>query len=141
MNDFTVTIVNWPEASEDIFSVRRAVFVREQNIPEEIEFDGRDPACFHVLVHDKDGRPVATARLDKTGRIGRMAVLVRYRRRGLGTRMLRALLDCGAEHGTTAFHLAAQIHAVEFYRKMGFEPYGDEFDEAGIPHVNMKKTD
>ena len=123
-----------------MLEVRKAVFVREQNVPEEIEFDGRDPECFHVLALDSDGRPVGTARLDKTGKLGRMAVLAGYRNRGLGTRMLEALIDCGHRNGIADFHLNAQIKAVDFYRRAGFEPSGPHFVEAGITHVRMEKT-
>ena len=63
-----------------------------------------------------------------------------YRRMGVGAAMLEAIMDCGRAEGITDFHLSAQITAVGFYRKMGFETYGEEFLEAGIRHINMSRT-
>ncbi len=140
MNDVVVSIVDWPHRKAELTAIRRAVFVEEQNVPESIEMDGRDPHCYHVLACDGAGKAIGTARLDKSGKIGRMAVLPGYRRLGVGAKILRAIMDCGRSNGITGFHLSAQINAVGFYRKMGFEAYGDEFEEAGIKHINMRKT-
>ena len=138
MNDFAITIVNWSDKQTELTSVRRAVFIEEQNVPESIELDGKDPDCFHVLASDKKGHPTGTARMDDKGKIGRMAVLQNYRRRGIGRKMIQALMDYGRKNAITDFHLSAQITAIGFYRKMGFEPFGQEFFEAGIKHINMK---
>ena len=138
MNDFVITIVKWSDKQAELYSVRRAVFIEEQNISESIELDGKDPDCFHVLASDKKGRPVGTARMDRKGKIGRMAVLNDYRRRGIGRKLIQALMDHGRKNAITDFHLSAQITATGFYRKMGFEPSGEEFTEAGIKHINMK---
>jgi predicted GNAT family N-acyltransferase len=139
MGDFEVSIVNWKDKQAEITSVRRAVFVEEQYVPESIELDGRDPDCHHVLACDKSGAPVGTARLDLSGRIGRMAVLRDYRGLGVGREMLAAIMDCGRANGITDFHLSSQVSAVGFYEKMGFKSSGDEFEEAGIQHINMKQ--
>ena len=138
MNDFDIAIVSWSDKQAELYSVRRAVFIEEQNIAERIEIDGRDPDCFHVLASDTNGRPVGTARMDDKGKIGRMAVLQDNRRRGIGRKMIRALMDYGRDNAITNFHLSAQITAIGFYNKMGFEPFGEEFIEAGITHINMK---
>ncbi|OHB81805.1 MAG: hypothetical protein A2Z38_11920 [Planctomycetes bacterium RBG_19FT_COMBO_48_8] len=138
MNDIDIAIVNWSDKQAEITSVRRAVFIEEQNVPESIELDGRDPDCIHILASDKNGGPVGTARMDSKGKIGRMAVLQNYRRRGIGQKMIQALMDLGRKNAITDFHLSAQITAIEFYKKMGFEPFGEEFIEAGIKHINMK---
>jgi len=138
MNDCVIAIVNWSDNQAELTSVRRAVFIEEQNVPESIELDGRDANFIHVLASDKNGRPVGTARIDRKGKIGRMAVLHDYRRRGIGRKMIQALMDYGRKYAITDFHLSAQITAIEFYRKMGFEPFGEEFIEAGISHINMK---
>ena len=119
-------------------SIRRVVFVEEQNVPESIELDGRDSDCYHLLATDKDGKPIGTARIDKDGKIGRMAVLREYRCHGVGREILRAIMDFGKSNGITDFHLSAQVGALGFYKKMGFEPFGEEFEEAGIKHVNMR---
>ena len=138
MNDFVIAIVKWSDKQAELYSVRRAVFIEEQNISESIELDGKDPDCFHVLASDKKGCPVGTARMDGKGKIGRMAVLQNYRRQGIGRKMIQVLMDYGKENAITGFYLSAQITAVGFYRKMGFEPSGEEFIEAGIKHINMK---
>ena len=138
MNDFVIAIVSWSDKQAELYSVRRAVFIEEQNVPESIELDDKDPDCFHILASDTKGRPVGTARMDGKGKIGRMAVLHDYRRRGIGRQMIQALMDYGRKNMITDFHLAAQITAIEFYRKMGFEPFGEEFIEAGIKHISMK---
>lgn len=108
-------------------------------MPEGIEIDGRDSDCCHVLACDEHGNPVGTARIDGKGKIGRMVVLPEYRGMGIGAGMLEAIMDCGRAKGITDFHLSAQITAIGFYRKMGFEAYGEEFLEAGIRHVNMSR--
>ncbi|MHC4166797.1 MAG: GNAT family N-acetyltransferase [Planctomycetota bacterium] len=138
MDDITVSIVSWSDKQAELTSVRRAVFIEEQNVPESIELDDRDPHCHHVLACDKSGTPVGTARIDANGKIGRMAVLRKYRGLGVGREMLRVIMDCGRANGITDFHLSSQVSAVGFYEKMGFEPSGDEFEEAGITHINMR---
>ncbi|OHB80203.1 MAG: hypothetical protein A2Z25_24705 [Planctomycetes bacterium RBG_16_55_9] len=138
MNDIVSSIVSWPDKQTELMSVRRAVFVEEQNVPDDIELDGRDSECFHVLASDTNGKPIGTARMDEKGKIGRMAVLREYRRRGVGRDILRAIMDFGRFRGITDFHLSAQVGAIRFYEKMGFEPYGGQFEEAGIMHVHMR---
>jgi predicted GNAT family N-acyltransferase len=138
MNDFVIAIVNWSDKQAELYSVRQAVFIEEQNISERIEIDGRDPDCFHVLASDTTGRPVGTARMDGKGKIGRMAVLHDYRRRGIGRKMIQALMDYGRKNEIADFYLSSQVTAIGFYKKMGFEPYGEEFIEAAIMHINMK---
>ena len=138
MNDFDIAIVSWSDKQAELYSVRRAVFIEEQNISERIELDGKDPDCFHVLASDTKGKPIGTARMDDKAKIGRMAVLHDYRRRGIGRKMVQALMDYGRKNSITDFHLSAQVSATGFYKKMGFEPFGEEFIEAGITHINMK---
>jgi predicted GNAT family N-acyltransferase len=138
MKDIDISIVSWSDKQSELASVRRAVFIEEQNVPERIEQDGKDSTYCHVLASDKEGKPIGTARMDKNGKIGRMAVLRDYRGRGIGRQMLQVIMDRGRSNGITHFHVSAQIGALEFYQKMGFEPYGGEFEEAGIKHVSMK---
>ncbi|TKJ36533.1 MAG: GNAT family N-acetyltransferase [Planctomycetes bacterium B3_Pla] len=138
MDDITVSVVNWSDRQAELIYVRRAVFIEEQKVPESIEIDGKDPDCFHVLACDRAGNAIGSARLTKSGKIGRMAVMPKYRGQGVGTKMLDAIMEHGRSNGPTDFHLSAQISAVGFYEKMGFEPYGEEFQEAGIKHINMR---
>jgi len=138
MNDFVIAIVSWSEKQAELTSIRRAVFIEEQNVPESIELDGSDPDYIHVLATDTNGRPVGTARINCKGRIGRMAVLQNCRRQGIGRKMIQKLIDHGRNNSITDFHVSSQITAIGFYRKLGFEPSGEEFLEAGIKHINMK---
>lgn len=140
MNDIATSIVNWSDKRSELTSVRRTVFIEEQKVLESIELDGRDSECWHVLASDGDGKPIGTARMDKNGKIGRMAVLREYRGRGVGRQILQAIMDYGKSKGIMDFHLSAQIRAVGFYEKMGYECSGGEFEEAGIKHINMRKT-
>ncbi len=138
MNDITVSIVSWSDKQVELISVRRAVFIEEQNVPEWIELDDRDPYCHHVLACDEAGSPIGTARIDTNGKIGRMAVLAEHRGMGVGRKMLRVIMEHGRSNGIEGVYLSAQISAVGFYEKMAFETYGEEFQEAGIKHINMR---
>jgi predicted GNAT family N-acyltransferase len=138
MNNIDIAIVSFSDKKAEITSVRRVVFIEEQNVPESIDFDGSDPDFIHVLATDKNGRPIGTARINNKGRIGRMAVLKNYRRQGIGRKMIQALMNYGRKNSITDFHVSSQVTAVGFYKKMGFEPFGEEFLEAGIMHINMK---
>jgi len=114
MNDFDIAIVNWSDKQAELTSVRRTVFIEEQNVAESIELDDLDADCIHVLASDKKGRPIGTARMDAKGKIGRMAVLKKYRRQGIGRKMIQALMDYGRKKTITDFHLSAQITAIDF---------------------------
>jgi predicted GNAT family N-acyltransferase len=116
--------------------IRREVFIGEQNIPESDEWDGEDATSVHVLATlNRD--PVGTGRLNRAGKIGRIAVLPGLRGRGIGTMILGRLLDEARRLGIREPYLHAQVQAVPFYEKLGFARKGGEFDEAGIPHVRM----
>lgn len=116
--------------------IRRAVFVEEQQIPAKDEWDGEDAGSIHILARlNRD--PVGTGRLNPAGKIGRIAVMAGARGRGVGTQILRRLLDEARNHGIRRPYLHAQVQAVSFYEKLGFSREGDVFDEAGIPHVRM----
>ncbi len=119
--------------------VRDAVFVVEQGVPREIERDAWDQCSDHALALDRDGRVVGTGRLLPDGHIGRMAVLREWRGHGIGGRILGALVACARERGMKRVVLNAQTHAAPFYAGHGFAAFGDEFMEAGIPHVAMAR--
>ena len=129
---------DWSALSEDAAEVRRAVFVAEQGIPEALEWDEHDAVSVHAVVYDR-GRPVATGRLLPDGRIGRMAVLRDWRGRGSGGRILEHLVGRAAARGDAAVELSAQVHAIGFYRRHGFEAEGPVYDDAGIPHRTMRR--
>ncbi|TRV79219.1 GNAT family N-acetyltransferase [Streptomyces sp. 130] len=135
------------------FQVRKEVFVGEQNVPEEIEYDTHDADAVHVMAVAADGTALGTGRLlhgpaaashtggDPTvGSLGRLAVSKEARGLGVGAALVRAIEDAARSHGLTAVDLHAQTHALGFYERLGYEPYGPEFMDAGISHRAMRRT-
>ena len=126
-------------------AVRRRVFIAEQSVPEDLEIDGLDEGCLHVLA-EQDGpdgwSPVGTARLrvcgDGTAKAERVAVDAAVRGQGVGWRVMRLLEDRAWSDGHTAVVLGAQLSAMPFYEKLGYSAYGPEFMDAGIPHRMMR---
>jgi predicted GNAT family N-acyltransferase len=135
-----VRVVAWNEAAAQLSAVRREVFIEEQRVPEELEWDGEEEDAIHVLASDHDGRPIGTGRLLHQGglaHIGRMAVLRDWRGKGVGGALLNALLAEARQRGLTEIFLNAQTHAAPFYERFGFARKGSEFPDAGIPHCRM----
>jgi len=128
---------SWAELGEIATEIRRVVFIEEQRVPQEEEWDGRDDACVHFLAL-LEGRPVGTARLLPDAHIGRVAVLAEARGLGIGVALMRATIDAARRLDHPIVELAAQTHALPFYERLGFQAFGDEFLEAGIPHRNMR---
>lgn len=135
---FDVRPVNWIASRDQLHAVRRSVFVIEQQVPEELEWDEFDERAYHVLATDPEGAAVGTGRLTLECRIGRMAVVRPWRGRGVGSAILRALVDLAGKEGCTIVRLHAQTHALSFYERFGFAARGGEFTEAGIPHWEME---
>lgn len=142
-----------PVSSEgDLFSalaIREIVFIEEQSVPESLERDADDAQAFHVLAMEK-GHAIGTGRLvtmDKApdgeagtwGRVGRMAVLQAHRKGGIGSRLLGALEAEAKRRSFTGILLHAQVSAMEFYKRHGYSAHGAIFEEAGMPHLEMKK--
>lgn len=128
--------VEWTEAADALRHIRRTVFVEEQHVPEELEWDEHDALCAHFLAR-VDATPVATARLTLSGQIGRMAVLSPYRHRGLASSLLLAVLAEARLRGLRRVFLHAQVPVVNFYSRYGFTMEGEIFLEAGIEHCAM----
>ena len=124
------------------YAVRHEVFVEEQGVPVELEYDDDDPSAHHAVAV-LDGTVVGTGRLvtrpGRLGVIGRMAVVPPARGRGVGAALLALLERRAAEVGVETLELHAQTHAVGFYRRAGYAAVGDAYEEAGIPHVTMRK--
>lgn len=137
--EFDILLAEWKAVQHDARAVRTAVFIHEQQVPVELEWDDFDHLSIHSLARDSEGRAVATARLLPDGHIGRMAVLRPYRGQGIGSAMLQALVRRADERGDAAVLLHAQRHAEAFYRRHGFIAVGAEFMEAGIPHIQMRR--
>ena len=134
----TVSRVDWNASGAALRAIRTAVFVVEQSVPAELEWDGIDERCLHVLAKTTAGEAIGTGRLLPDGHIGRMAVLKPWRGNGVGSMILAELLDAAREQRHTVVELSAQTHAIEFYRRHGFEMVSGEYLEAGIPHRTMR---
>ena len=132
-----IEVCDWAQAMPSARRVREAVFVVEQQVPIELEWDEWDAQCDHALAFSAANEPVGTARLLPDGHLGRMAVLVPWRGRGIGRALAGALLARARARGFPRIELHAQTHAAGFYRKLGFREFGEEFEEAGIPHIAM----
>lgn len=137
---YTIRAADWDDDRLALKHVRRVVFMQEQGVPEELEWDEWDSVSRHFLAEDAQGHPIGTARLLPDGHVGRMAVLPFWRRRGVGRALLHHVLTTARDTGFSAVELAAQTHALKFYERFGFVAFGDEFLDAGIPHRNMRRT-
>lgn len=135
---FTIRQADWPQERSLLRAVREPVFVMEQGVPLDMEWDDDDLMAYHLLALDSRQRPIGTARLLGSGQIGRMAVLPEWRGRGVGRALLERLLQQAASHGMQHIFLFAQISAEPFYAKAGFTPVGEVFEEAGILHRKME---
>lgn len=135
-----ITVGDWETQRADAQAVRYEVFVLEQKVPLDMEWDEMDPVCIHAVGYDEQGATVATGRLLPDGHIGRMAVKAAMRGQGIGSMILNALIEEARKRGDRAVMLNAQTHAEPFYARYGFVREGDEFMEAGIPHIHMRRT-
>ena len=139
VQSFVIRLCAWDVARSDARRIRELVFVHEQGVPLELEWDAQDPQCEHALAYGADGVAVGTGRLLPDGHVGRMAVLKEWRGKGVGALLLHALLQQARKRGHASVRLNAQITAMGFYRRYGFEACGAEFMEAGIPHIAMRR--
>lgn len=136
---FQVRCGTWQELGADASAIRHEVFVKEQNIPAELEWDERDALCLHAVAYHGSGQALATGRLLPDAHIGRMAVLASARGSGVGAAILASLIAAADARGETTLRLHAQVDAAGFYAKAGFEIEGGSYYEAGIEHVTMVK--
>lgn len=135
-----VVVDRWAALKVHAEPLRHAVFVVEQNVPEDLEHDGQDAVSLHAVAFDEADQAMGTGRLLPDGHIGRMAVVRDARGRGIGAALLEALVDEAAARGDREVVLAAQTHAAAFYERAGFQAYGTPFVEAGIDHVMMRRA-
>lgn len=134
----SVEPVSWPQAAAALSDIRRRVFIEEQGVPEQLEWDGQDASARHVLAR-LSAQAVASGRLLNSGQIGRMAVLPEWRQRGIGSAVLAELLDVARRAGLSEVFLHAQLSAQGFYARHGFVSEGSVFDDAGIAHITMRR--
>ncbi|WP_217210154.1 GNAT family N-acetyltransferase [Streptomyces sp. AC550_RSS872] len=150
---YAVRVAEDPADREACFAVRKEVFVVEQGVPQEIEYDAYDADAVHVLAVREDGLPLGTGRLlygeaaaakadgdASVGSLGRLAVTQAARGLGVGAALVRAIEDAARARGLTAVDLHAQTHALGFYERLGYVAYGPEFPDAGIPHRAMRRA-
>ncbi|WP_369388672.1 GNAT family N-acetyltransferase [Streptomyces sp. CG1] len=150
---YSVRIAEDSADREACFAVRKEVFVQEQGVAEDLEYDAYDAVAVHVLAVREDGVPLGTGRLlhgelaaaktgadPSVGSLGRLAVSREARGLGVGVALVRAIEDAACARGLTAVDLHAQTHALGFYERLGYAPYGPEFPDAGIPHRAMRRA-
>ena len=143
MEDLTIKLVENEAEMEEALGVRFQVFVSEQNVPMDAELDAIDSSATHAIaIHN--GQVVATGRVfyrddDSAARIGRMAVDTSWRRHGVGRRLLTFLEQEATKRGVSTYILNAQVYVKDFYAANGYQERGEEFLEAGIVHVLMRK--
>ena len=135
-----IELMEWAAARAEASRIRTTVFVEEQRVPVDIEWDDQDEKSLHALAYTSSGEAIATGRLLPDGHIGRMAVLKKWRGQGVGGAILQRLLAAARERGDREIELFAQTHAIPFYRRYGFVENGEVFEEAGIPHQAMRRT-
>ncbi|MBN8751835.1 MULTISPECIES: YbgC/FadM family acyl-CoA thioesterase [Variovorax] len=140
----TVETGDWATLGESAGALRRAVFVEEQNIPESLEWDEHDAKVLHAVARNRLGQVIATGRLlhaeDGVSHIGRMAVHRNLRSGGHGAAVMQALEEAARARGDRVVALNAQRSAERFYARLGYVSHGDGFEEAGIPHIEMRRT-
>ncbi|MCM1941259.1 GNAT family N-acetyltransferase [Streptomyces sp. G3] len=151
---YEIRVAEDPADRDACFAVRKDVFVAEQKVPEDIEYDAHDADAVHVLAVRADGVPLGTGRLlhgaaavakngdgdPAVGSLGRLAVTAAARGLGVGAALVRAVEDAARARGLTAVDLHAQTHALGFYERLGYQAYGPEFPDAGIPHRAMRRS-
>ncbi|MFE6411191.1 GNAT family N-acetyltransferase [Streptomyces sp. NPDC057837] len=150
---YAVRAVEDPADRAACFAVRKEVFVREQGVPEDLEYDAYDAGAVHVLAVREDGVPLGTGRLlvgeaavaqtgadASVGSLGRLAVTAHARGLGVGAALVRALEEEARARGLAAVDLHAQTHALGFYQRLGYAAYGSEYLEAGLPHQAMRRS-
>ena len=131
-----IQATSWSQSSKEISEVRHKVFVVEQSIPPEIEMDGKDSDCIHFLAL-KQSKPIGAARLQKYGKIERVSVLREYRSKGIGTAIMKRVIETAKNLNVEKVYLHSQMDSKIFYQRLGFIELGQIFFEANIPHIEM----
>lgn len=140
MLDLSIKTGSWADLGDYCTSIRLPVFVEEQSVSRHLELDPQDETFLHVVIFNGNNTAIATARLAPNGKFGRMAVLKKYRRQGLGAELLRQITKLANSLELEQLVCHAQQSAVDFYKKNGFQSIGKPFQEAGITHIKMLKN-
>lgn len=138
-DDFKIIIADWNQHNSTLQQIRKAVFIDEQSVPVDLEWDEFDIDCTHFLI-SSGNQYIATARIKRDGQIGRMAVLKEYRHRGAGSALLDYIIEFAIKSGHQKVFLHSQLDAIDFYQRKGFEATGDIFLDANIRHQAMFKN-
>ena len=136
-NPFTVHLITWHDGQPLLRAIREKVFMQEQGVSAELEWDGRDESCHHVLALSANGEAIGCGRITPDGHIGRVAVLPEWRMKHIGTAILELLVDYARTQNYYQVELNAQVQIIPVYKKFGFETVGKEFMDANIPHRKM----
>ena len=143
-SSYSIKTGSWAEMGSDAAQVRTEVFVHEQKIPLELEWDEADQTALHAVAYNGLGQAIGTARLldtnSKTAKVGRMAVKRVLRGSNIGRDLLSVLIDSAVQVGKQELMLHAQTSAQGFYLRAGFVVRGELFDEVNIPHIEMFKS-
>lgn len=134
---FSIGQADWQKDAPAIRRVREQVFIREQGVRPDEEWDSTDDRCLHFLARDGGGQAIGTVRLTPDGHIGRMAVLKDWRGRGVGRALLRQALEAARRQGFCRVVADAQVQALAFYLQAGFVPEGPPFMEVRILHQRV----
>lgn len=136
----TVRLVTFEgDDEQSVRAIRGNVFVDEQGISADIDFDGLDASATHALAY-MNGKAVGTGRMLSDGHIGRIAILKEYRSQKVGSEVVRALIAEAVNQSYKRVYLGSQKHATGFYSRLGFTAFGEEFMDAGIVHLAMEKV-
>ena len=135
-SELRIVAGSWAELATDAKPIREAVFIQEQNIAPEDEWDAEDEVSTHFVAYLHD-QPVATARLLTNNSIGRVAVLKTARGFKIGQQLMQTVIDHARVEGRQYVKLSSQVHAIGFYQALGFQVQGEEYLDCGIPHIDM----
>jgi len=139
-NNLKVEIVKWIDEHESLKMIRQKVFIEEQKVTSQLEWDGMDEEAIHFLAF-KNEKAIGCARafvIKNHMQLGRMAVLKKYRREGVGTALIDKVITTAKLNQLSAIYISAQCHAIDFYKKFGFEVTSDIYLDAEILHRDMK---
>ena len=137
MSQFTIRTGRWDELQNDAKLIREQVFIQEQQIAVEDEWDAEDAVSVHFVIYDQD-QPIATARLLKNNSVGRVAVLKSHRGLGIGKLLMQQIIQQAKHEQREFLKLSSQVHAIQFYAGLGFKVEGEQYLDCGIPHIEMR---
>jgi len=135
--ELTIQSGSFKTLKEAVSHVRIDVFINEQGVPADLEFDNDDLSCLHLVIF-QNSAPIATGRMQDDGHIGRIAVKKAYRHQKIGTQVMQFFINYAKEHAYSRLYLGAQLQAIGFYETLGFTVYGEIFLDANIEHKMMK---